>query len=104
MNKKTGAKNKKQNKSYRQWLIKVPVLLAAVYLLGLFVSGRMQVNTKQKELVEIQTKIEQQDETNAELQEIMDAGDQDAYIERIAREKLGYAKPEERIFIDVSGE
>ena len=32
------------------------------------------------------------------------SGDNDAYIERIARDRLGYVSPDERIYIDMSGE
>ena len=30
-------------------------------------------------------------------------GTEEEYIERIAREKLGYAYPEEQVLIDISG-
>ena len=31
---------------------------------------------------------------------ILDGGDQEEYLERIAREQYGYAKPEERVYYD----
>ena len=69
-----------------------------------FVGGQIEVSAKQHQLAEITTQVEQQTEKNKELQAMMDAENEDAYIERIAREKLGYAYPNERIFIDISGE
>lgn len=101
---KTRQGEKKNKGSLKGWLIKIPVVLAAVYLLGLFVSGQIQVNAKQRELAALETALEQQTQTNAELERMMESGDQDAYIERIAREKLGYARPDERIFVDITGE
>lgn len=95
----------KQNKSvFSGWLIRIPVVCAAVYLLGLFVTGQFQMAEKKRELAEIEAQLSQQAQTNAELERLMESGDQDAYIERIAREKLGYVRPDERIFVDISGE
>ena len=45
--------------------------------------------------------VDELKEENAELRRILDEGE-DAIIERIAREQ-DYAKPNERIFIDISG-
>lgn len=84
-------------------LLKAAVVLASVYLLVSFVTGQMQVAEKQKELDAVNLKLEQQTVQNAELQRLMESGDEDAYVERIAREQLGYARPDERVFVDISG-
>ena len=51
--------------------------------------------------------IEQQNEeqriANKELERMLSDGTEEEYIERIAREKLGYAYPEEQVLIDISG-
>ncbi len=85
-------------------LLRAAVVLVAVYLLFTFVSGQMQVSSKQRELNEVNARLELQMQENAELQQLMASGDEDAYVERMAREKLYYARPEERIFIDLTGE
>ena len=39
-----------------------------------------------------------------ELQRTLDSGDEAAYMERIARDKLGYVLPGEHIYVDMSGD
>ncbi|MGD9560291.1 MAG: septum formation initiator family protein [Oscillospiraceae bacterium] len=83
-------------------VLRVAVVIASVYLLFSFVSGQIQVNAKQRELDAVQAKVAAQAETNQVLQQMMDTGDQDSYVERVAREKLKLAKPEERVFVDTT--
>lgn len=95
---------KKKNSSFRSRLLKIAVAFASVYLVVSFISGQIEVAAKQHQLAEITAQVEQQAEKNKELQAMMDAENEDTYIERIAREKLGYAYPNERIFVDISGD
>ena len=41
---------------------------------------------------------------NDELERVLESGSDTEIIERVARDKLGYAKPNERVFIDVTGQ
>lgn len=95
-------KKRKQN-GITSLLIKLAVAGASVYLVVSFVSGQLQVSEKQRKLAELDIKLETQTEQNAELERLMESGDEDAYVERMAREKLGYARPDERVFVDISG-
>ena len=52
----------------------------------------------------LNAELTRQVEENTELQRLYSAGESDEYIERIARDRLGYVAPDERIFIDMSGE
>ena len=45
---------------------------------------------------------ETQIEENDRLQEIVDSEDKSEYIEKIAREKLGFIMPGEKVFYDVT--
>lgn len=96
-------KGKKQKGGLYRLLLRLAVAGAAVYLLVTFVSGQMQVAEKQRQLAELDALVERQAELNAELERLMESGDEDAYVERVAREKLGYARPDERVFVDISG-
>ena len=49
----------------------------------------------------IQYQVTAQETTNAELSSTLDQGDS-AIIERYAREQ-GYVRPNERVFVDISG-
>ena len=41
-------------------------------------------------------------EENERLQAIVDSEDKSEYLEKIAREKLGFIKPNEKVFYDVT--
>ncbi|MDL2323727.1 septum formation initiator family protein [Ruminococcaceae bacterium OttesenSCG-928-A16] len=97
-------KNKQKKTSLSGLVLKLAVAAAAVYLGVSFVSGQLQVASMRKELNNVTAETNRQKAENAELQKILDAGDENAYIERVAREKLGYAWPDERVFIDITGQ
>lgn len=84
-------------------MLRLLVAAVSVYLLITFIGGQVEVSAKQKELQAVTGQVEVQAEKNAELNALMESGNQDAYIERVAREKMGYARPEERVFVDISG-
>lgn len=98
-----GKKQKRKKGSIYRILLRVAVAGAAVYLVVTLVNGQMQVAEKQQELSELNALMERQAEQNAELERLMESGDEDAYVERVAREKLGHARPDERVFVDISG-
>lgn len=97
-------KNKKKKNSLAGLVVKLILAGLMISLVVSIISGQMQVAAKQRELAEITEKLELQSETNAELERLMESGDEDAYVERVAREKLGYARPDERVFVDISGQ
>lgn len=47
-------------------------------------------------------KIAQQEKETKKLMQIKEKYNSNEYIEKIAREKLGYVKPGEKIYIDVN--
>lgn len=57
---------------------------------------------KVKELAQIHKKAEEIEAENAEMQRILDNDDMDAYMEKIAIEKMNYAYPNERRYYDTS--
>lgn len=84
--------------------MKLAMAAAAIYLVVSLVSGQIKVAQKQRELEGMTLKVEQQIEKNNELQRLMEEDDEEAYIERVAREKLGHARPHERVFVDLTGQ
>ena len=73
-----------------QWVV-LPVL----------VRNQVSIAAKQQELQSLKNQLAAQVTENAELSGTLDQGE-DAIIERYAREQ-GYAKPNERVFVDISG-
>ena len=81
-----------------QWVaLPVLVIVSAAMFVGL-VRNQVSIAAKQQELQSLKN---QQVTENAELSGTLDQGE-DAIIERYAREQ-GYAKPNERVFVDISG-
>ena len=73
-----------------------------LYLAISVVSVQITRRGQQMELQRIQQQIERARQENDELVRILNGGEAE-YIERIAREKLGYAAVDERVFEDIAG-
>ena len=100
---KSKQKNKQKNGPFMLFF-KVAAAVFAVVLMVSLIGGRMQVSRMEKEEAAAVQRVQQQQQENEELRILMESGDEDAYIERIARERLGFARPGERIFVDITGE
>ena len=86
----------------------IPMLLITAGLVAVFVFfGVTMVNQSadisrlEKQRDEIAVKVENQEQTNKELQAVLDNENKDDYIEQKAREK-GYVKSDEVVFYDIS--
>lgn len=84
------------------WWITVPVFLIICGSLFInLVQYQVSIASKQQELQSVQNQLSAQLTENAELSGTLKQGES-AIIERYAREQ-GYAKPNERVFVDISG-
>lgn len=81
---------------------KIFVTVFAVYAAFTLVSLQIQISAKREEQQALQKQIEEQSLRNAEIEALLDSEENDEYIARIARDKLGYISPGERVFVDVS--
>lgn len=80
------------------------VLWAAMFLyVGyIFIQQQIRLHDLRMEGKEVTAEIEQKQQENEELTHIMDIMETDEYIEKVARQKLGFVKPDEQVFIDTS--
>ncbi len=91
-------KEKKSRKgTFRGFIIKVAFCVFVIYVAVSFVQIQVQINDKKEQLSLLQEKIVQQQQTNAELSDMLTNGIDDDYIAKIAREH-GYAMPDERVY------
>ena len=90
----------KKKKRQKNIIFKIALIVFAVAVSTELIS--LQVSIASKKTME--QKVAQQMKENEELQALIDGGMDPAYAERIAREKLGYVAPNERVFVDVNGE
>ena len=96
----------KKPKKKRNIVFGVLLGVFAAYAVVTLISQQVQINQKQSELSELEDKILIQDVKNGEVEEVYNSDDKEneEYIRRIAREELGYAEPDERVFINIAGE
>ena len=73
------------------------------YIAFTLVGMQLEVTAKRRELIALQQNIETQKLLNAELERLLALENNEEYIERIARDKLGFAYPDEQIYIDRLG-
>lgn len=83
------------------YILLAAALVLAWYLAMSFINAGVQIHRKEKELEEVSQQVVEQQEENAHLQAIID-GDQGDYMEKIAREELGYGKLGEKFFYNVT--
>ena len=83
-----------------QWVVLPVLVIVSAMFVGL-VRNQVSIAAKQQELQSLKNQLAAQVTENAELSGTLDQGE-DAIIERYAREQ-GYAKPNERVFVDISG-
>lgn len=77
---------------------RLPVLALAVFMLYLCISFTFQfhrLNTLRQEIQQVQQQIGEIQAKNAELRDQLKKVQSDAYIEQVAREKLGLVRPGE---------
>ena len=87
-----------------RFFLRAGLVLIGGYLVAGLVFNQVDIAAKQKELQDLENQLEQQRQQNDELERVLESGSDQDIIERVARDKLGYAKPNERVFIDVTGQ
>ena len=83
-------------------LAKTATAVFAVYAAFTLVSLQLQIAEKKEEQALLQAQIEEQELRNAEIKALLESENSEDYVARIAREKLGYISPGERVFVDIS--
>lgn len=91
--------NRKSSLSRR--IIPIFALVLCLSLVYSLLRSQMTIRAKEQELAGVTADLSDQLAQNEDLQRTLDDGE-DAIIERFAREE-GYSKPNERIWVDISG-
>ncbi len=78
------------------------VLMAIfIYLSYLAVGQQRMIYAKSLENTKVASKIAEERKTNKELKNEEKMINSDEYIEKVARDKLGMVKKDERVFVDI---
>ncbi|MBQ8783358.1 MAG: septum formation initiator family protein [Clostridia bacterium] len=99
------AKSKAKKQRSFSFILLVIIVAFAVYFAVSLVSSAKEIQSKQAEVDSLQAQCNEQLAENEELQEVINSGDKDEYIQKVAREKYGYIMPGDRVYQDIaSGE
>ena len=89
-------RKRKQKKGFSALAVRIGLVCVCIYLCVSL--------SKRQQLENLTQQVAAQEAANTELQRTLDSGDEAAYMERIARDKLGYVLPGEHIYVDMSGD
>ena len=92
----------KQKKTTKSRLLKIADCLFVVYIAYSIVVQQLEIRDRKITLEAVQQQCQQQIEENKEVERLLAMSADKDYIERIARERLGYAYPDEKVYIDSS--
>ncbi len=83
-------------------LLKFAVLCFAAFVVVSLIGQQFQISDKREELQALETQLAAQNARNEEIRNSLEnSSGLEEYAERQARSELDYAKPGERVFVDV---
>ena len=87
------------------FVIRLFIVVVMVLVAYQLLSQRASISAKEAELENIEQQIVEQTAKNEELQYNLANGEQttDAYAEEYARNELGYAMQDEKVFVNIGG-
>lgn len=92
---------KKQKNNYS--LVKTVIFVALIAFFGYtLITQQFAISEKKAELKSVNSKIEQAQAEKSELDQRLKTVNTPEYIEKVARNELGYAAPDEIVFMDAA--
>ena len=100
----TAKKSKRIAKPEVKNTVSVGILCGVVALVMIIrgIGVQPDINANKEVIAELEAKIQAEKEYQAEVDRLKENADSDAYIEKIARDRLGMVKSDEILFIDVA--
>ena len=98
-------KVKKWNKMeipFRSIIISFAFAMFIIYLIVVSVNTVIKINETQEKINTAQSKYEQIVNANKDTENLLKNANENDIIERIARERLGYVFPDEKVYVDVN--
>ncbi|HAQ95712.1 MAG TPA: cell-division initiation protein [Faecalibacterium sp.] len=98
------ARDRRKRKKNVVWrtFVRLFFVLLLLSMLAAYISNQVTISSKRAELDTLNEQIAQQKTENEEMQRIL-SGNADQITEWVARDSYNYAAPNERIFVDVTG-
>jgi len=98
MTRKTSKKNINASVFFKRLLL----VVLAVYICVELISQQVTLSNLNKDEKTLDSGISQQEKLSKELNDELKRSGTDEYMEYAAREKLGYTKKNEKVFIDIN--
>ncbi len=95
----TAPKKRKQSKSF---ILSLALLLVVGYFVVTIIDLQLEIRDRKEVLAQLENEHQQLVTENNRLQTILDSDDKGSYKEQIAREKLGFVLPNEKVFYDIT--
>lgn len=89
----------KKKKTYSTILTVAFAALVCYFVIAL-ISLQSDIKEQKEQIADINAQADAQSADNRELDNLLNDSDLDSYVERIAREELGYVFPDERVYYD----
>lgn len=99
---KVSQRNKKSNNRVYSLIILLAFLGFIIYFSVTFIKQEIKISQLRNDAQSAQKKVEEQVQYSKELKESMKAENEIKRVEETAREKLGYLKKDEILFVDSS--
>ena len=98
------SKSRRKRRKNTVWkvVLRLFFVLLLLSMLVAYISNQVTISSKHAELDTLNEPIAQQKTENEEMQRIL-SGNADQITEWVARDSYNYAAPNERIFVDVTG-
>ncbi len=78
------------------------LLLAVLYFVYVLISQQISISAKNREIQALEEEIQAATGRTEALQAELEHMNDPEYLERVAREKLGLIRPNERVFVDAN--
>lgn len=94
---------KKKSKKKRSIILILAVLVFTVYAAGVLIHNQFEIAEQNRQKAAIESQVADEKVKNEELKDQLRSDGDKEYIARMAREKLGYVYPDERVYVDDAG-
>lgn len=93
-------KSDKKRINIKKLVIRVATVALCLYFVYAVIWQQSMISKKNDEIDELKQQVELATDESERLKQEMEMLEDPEYIERIAREKLGLVRPNERVFVD----
>ncbi len=95
---KAGASVRKIN--VKKMVIAAAVAVVAAYFIYVLIWQQVTISNKNSEIEELRLQVNSASEESERLKQEVENLNDPEYLERVARERLGLVRPNERVFVD----